>query len=109
MTPAGVSSEYELAWNAVNELVRSDYSWSGYERNVLFANNHDGTFSEVAGALGLDFIYHSRSFCAQRFRPRRTIGVCPEEPHRTATENGAQRSPGNWECCCDSADRPHMQ
>ena len=45
-----------------NELIRSDSSWSGYERNVMFANNRDGTFSEVSGAVGLDFPEDSRSF-----------------------------------------------
>jgi Flp pilus assembly protein TadD/peroxiredoxin len=53
---------YEHGWNAINELVRSDSSWNGYERNVMFANNRDGTFSEVSGALGLDFVEDSRSF-----------------------------------------------
>jgi Flp pilus assembly protein TadD/peroxiredoxin len=43
-------------------LIRSDNSWSGHERNVAFANNRDGTFSEVSGALGLDFPEDSRSF-----------------------------------------------
>jgi tetratricopeptide (TPR) repeat protein len=62
MTPSGVSPEYELAWNAVNELVRSDYSWSGYERNVFFANNGDGTFSDISGVLGMDFIDDARAF-----------------------------------------------
>ena len=53
---------YEHGWNALNELIRSDSSWSGYERNVMFANNRDGTFSEVSGAVGLDFPEDSRSF-----------------------------------------------
>jgi tetratricopeptide (TPR) repeat protein/peroxiredoxin len=53
---------YEHGWNALNELIRSDSSWSGDERNVAFANNRDGTFSEVSGALGLDFPEDSRSF-----------------------------------------------
>jgi tetratricopeptide (TPR) repeat protein/peroxiredoxin len=56
------SLAYERGWNALNELVRSDHTWSGYERNVLFANNRDGTFSEVSGALGLDFREDGRSF-----------------------------------------------
>jgi len=56
------SLAYEHGWNALNELIRSDTSWSGYERNVAFANNRDGTFSEVSGALGLDFPEDSRSF-----------------------------------------------
>jgi tetratricopeptide (TPR) repeat protein len=53
---------YEHGWNALNELIRSDSSWSGYERNVMFANNRDGTFSEISGAVGLDFLEDSRSF-----------------------------------------------
>ncbi|MGA8043604.1 MAG: tetratricopeptide repeat protein, partial [Terracidiphilus sp.] len=30
--------------------------------NVLFANNHDGTFSEISGPSGLDFLEDSRTF-----------------------------------------------
>ena len=56
------SLAYEHGWNALNELIRSDTSWSGFERNVLFANNRDGTFSEVSGLIGLDFPEDSRSF-----------------------------------------------
>jgi len=56
------SLAYEHGWNALNELIRSDYSWSGHERNVAFVNNRDGTFSEASGALGLDFPEDSRSF-----------------------------------------------
>jgi len=51
-----------LGWSAVNELIRSDASWSGYERNVFYLNNHDGTFSEVSGVVGLDFPDDSRAF-----------------------------------------------
>ncbi len=56
------TSAYEHGWQALNELIRSDSSWSGYERNVMFANNRDGTFSEVSGAVGLDFPEDGRSF-----------------------------------------------
>jgi tetratricopeptide (TPR) repeat protein len=56
------SPDYELGWNAINELIRSDASWNGYERNVFYANNHDGTFSDVSGTSGLDFPDDSRSF-----------------------------------------------
>jgi Tfp pilus assembly protein PilF/peroxiredoxin len=56
------SLQYEQGWNAINELIRSGSSWSGRERNVFYANNHDGTFSDVSGTVGLDFIEDSRSF-----------------------------------------------
>jgi Flp pilus assembly protein TadD/peroxiredoxin len=56
------SLAYEHGWNALNELIRSDGSWSGYERNVMFANNRDGTFTEVSGTVRLDFPEDSRSF-----------------------------------------------
>jgi Flp pilus assembly protein TadD/peroxiredoxin len=53
---------YERGWQALNELIRSDSTWNGYERNVMFANNRDGTFSEVSGVVGLDFPEDGRSF-----------------------------------------------
>jgi tetratricopeptide (TPR) repeat protein len=56
------SAEYEEGWNAINELIRGDGTWSGYERNVFYANNRDGTFSDVSGAVGLDFLEDGRSF-----------------------------------------------
>lgn len=59
---ASPSLAYEHGWNALNELIRTDNSWSGKERNVLFANNRDGTFSDVSGVAGLDFLEDSRSF-----------------------------------------------
>ena len=56
------SANYEQGWNAINELIRSDSSWAGPERNVFYANNRDGTFSEVSGAVGMDFPDDSRTF-----------------------------------------------
>jgi FimV-like protein len=56
------SRPYEEGWNAINELIRSDGTWDGYQRNVFFANNGDGTFAHVAGVLGLDFVDDSRAF-----------------------------------------------
>jgi tetratricopeptide (TPR) repeat protein/peroxiredoxin len=67
LLPAGASADYEMAWNAVNELVRSDYSWSGYQRNVFFVNNQDGTFSDVSGVLGLDLRDDSRAYALSDF------------------------------------------
>lgn len=61
------SLDYELGWNAINEAIRSDYTWSGFERNVLFANNRDGTFADVSGSLGLDFREDGRAFALADF------------------------------------------
>ena len=59
--------EYEQGWNAVNELIRSDGTWSGFERNIFYLNNHDGTFSDVSGTVGLDFIEDARTFALADF------------------------------------------
>jgi tetratricopeptide (TPR) repeat protein/peroxiredoxin len=59
---AGASHDYEQGWNAINELIRADETWSGYERNVFYANNRDGTFSDVSAAIGMDFVEDGRSF-----------------------------------------------
>jgi tetratricopeptide (TPR) repeat protein/peroxiredoxin len=59
--------DYEQGWNAINELIRSDGTWSGYERNVLYANNGDGTFADVSGVAGLDFVEDGRAFALADF------------------------------------------
>ena len=64
---AGASHEYERGWTAINELIRSDGTWSGYERNVFYANNRDGTFSDVSAAVGLDFVEDGRAFALADF------------------------------------------
>ena len=64
---ARASKEYEQGWNAINELIRADGTWSGYERNVFYANNGDGTFSDVSAVIGLDFIEDGRSFALADF------------------------------------------
>jgi len=61
------SHDYEQGWNAVNELIRADGTWSGFERNVLYANNRDGTFSDVSGAVGMDFLEDGRAFALADF------------------------------------------
>ncbi|HEV2101622.1 MAG TPA: FG-GAP-like repeat-containing protein [Candidatus Acidoferrum sp.] len=58
---------YEQGWNAVNELIRSDATWSGYERNVLYLNMGDGTFTDVSGITGMDFGEDSRTFALADF------------------------------------------
>ena len=67
-TEAKPAHDYEQGWNALNELIRSDGTWSGYERNVFYANNRDGTFSDVSGAVGLDFLEDGQILCPRRFR-----------------------------------------
>jgi tetratricopeptide (TPR) repeat protein len=61
------NSAYEQGWNAVNELIRADATWSGYERNVLYLNNGDGTFSDVSGVAGMGFLEDSRTFALADF------------------------------------------
>ncbi len=59
--------KYEQGWNALNELIRSDYSWSGFERNTFYANNRDGTFADVSGVVSLDFVEDGRAFALADF------------------------------------------
>jgi len=61
------SGEYEQGWNGINELIRSDGTWSGYERNVFYANNRDGTFSDISAVVGLDFPEDGRAFALADF------------------------------------------
>ena len=61
------SHDYELGWNALNELIRADRTWSGLERNIFYANNRDDTFSDVSGAVGLDFVEDGRAFALADF------------------------------------------
>lgn len=61
------SHDYERGWSAINELLRADGTWSGYERNVFYANNRDGTFSDVSGVVGLDLIEDGRAFALADF------------------------------------------
>jgi tetratricopeptide (TPR) repeat protein len=56
------SPNYEHGWNAINELIRSDGKWSGDERNISYLNNGNGTFSDISGAVAVDFADDSRAF-----------------------------------------------
>ncbi len=58
----GRSEGYQDAWNAINEFIRADHSWSGYQRNNFYVNNRNGSFTEAAGIFGLDFLDDSRAF-----------------------------------------------
>jgi tetratricopeptide (TPR) repeat protein len=61
------SHEYEQGWNAINELIRADRTWSGFERNAFYLNDRNGTFSDVSGIVGLDCIEDSRTFALGDF------------------------------------------
>jgi tetratricopeptide (TPR) repeat protein/peroxiredoxin len=61
------SHDYEQGWGAINELIRADGTWSGNERNIFYANNGDGTFSDISGAVGLDFPEDGRAFAIADF------------------------------------------
>lgn len=49
------SQAYEEGWRAVNELIRSDGSWSGRERNVCYRNLGGARFEDASFVSGLDF------------------------------------------------------
>jgi len=63
-TPA---PDYENGWNAINQLIREDYSWCGREPNVFFNRvQPDGggaaRFVDFSGVSGVDFAEVSRAF-----------------------------------------------
>jgi len=64
---AKASQDYEQGWSAINELIRADGTWSGFERNIFYANNGDGTFSDISGVIGLDFLEDGRAFALGDF------------------------------------------
>ena len=61
------AAEYEQGWSTLNERLRSDATWSGYERNVFYANNYGSSFSDISAAVGLDFLEDGRSFALADF------------------------------------------
>ncbi len=61
------SGQYETAWTAITELIHGASSWSGRERNIAYLNNGDGTFSDISGASGLDFVDDSRAYAGADF------------------------------------------
>ena len=53
--------EYENGWNAINQLVREEWSWAGHERNVFFARRN-GRYYDFSGVSGIDVAEDSRAF-----------------------------------------------
>ncbi|HEY3440737.1 MAG TPA: FG-GAP-like repeat-containing protein [Paludibaculum sp.] len=52
---------YENGWNAINQLVRQDFSWAGPEPNVFFARRA-GRYYDFSGVSGIDMAEDSRAF-----------------------------------------------
>ena len=53
--------EYENGWNAINQLIRQDYSWAAPEPNVFFAPR-GGRYYDFSGLSGIDNADDSRAF-----------------------------------------------
>jgi tetratricopeptide (TPR) repeat protein len=60
------SQPYENGWNALNQFVREDYSWSGHEPNVLHVRRKGRCF-DFSGISGLDFAEDGRAFAVGDF------------------------------------------
>jgi tetratricopeptide (TPR) repeat protein len=52
---------YENGWNAINQLVRQDYSWAGPEPNVFFVRRA-GRYYDFSLVSGIDRAEDSRAF-----------------------------------------------
>lgn len=55
------SEEYENGWNAINQLIREDYSWNGHEPNVFYSRRN-GRYYDFSGVSGIDCALDSRAF-----------------------------------------------
>ncbi len=60
------SAEYQNGWNAINQFVREEYSWSGHEPNVFHVRRGDRYF-DFSGVSGIDFADDSRAFAVCDF------------------------------------------
>ena len=60
------SEEYENGWNAINQLIREDYSWNGREPNVFYVRR-SGRYYDFSGVSGLDCALDSRAFAVTDF------------------------------------------
>jgi len=52
---------YENGWNAINQLIREDYSWNGREPNVFYVRRGK-RYYDFSGVSGLDYAEDSRTF-----------------------------------------------
>ncbi len=60
------AADYENGWNALNQLIREDYSWNGREPNVFYAKQA-GKYRDASGVSGLDFADDTRTFAVTDF------------------------------------------
>jgi Flp pilus assembly protein TadD len=64
---AAVRSEaYENGWNAINQFVREEYSWSGRQENVFYVRRGN-RYEDYSGVSGLDAAQDSRAFAVLDF------------------------------------------
>lgn len=63
----GEAPDYENGWNALNQLIREDYSWNGHQPNVFYAKGGDGKYRDASGVSGLDFADDTRTFAVADF------------------------------------------
>lgn len=60
------ATDYENGWNALNQLIRDDYSWNGHEPNVFYVKQTGG-YRDASGVSGLDFADDTRTFAVTDF------------------------------------------
>jgi tetratricopeptide (TPR) repeat protein len=60
------AAAYENGWNALNQLIREDYSWNGREPNVFYVRGESG-YRDASGVSGLDFAEDTRTFAVTDF------------------------------------------
>jgi tetratricopeptide (TPR) repeat protein len=58
---AARTAAYENGWNAINQLIREDFSWAGPEPNVFYVRRA-GHYYDFSGASGIDLEQDSRAF-----------------------------------------------
>lgn len=63
---AAVVPAYENGWNAIGQMFRGDYCWSGHEANVFYVRK-DGRYRDASGISGVDFSDDSRAFAVTDF------------------------------------------
>ena len=61
------AADYENGWNALNQLIREDYSWNGREPNVFYVRRNGGGYRDASGVSGLDFADDTRTFAVTDF------------------------------------------